>query len=355
MDATSAPRTPLERAMAAGRVPYRPWEGQGLDDDSCFVCGEALTSTTRSDEDVIPRWIRRRLPGSRHGQSLELPNQTTIPFSSILVPCCKSCNNQHLSRLERQVAEAFDAGADAVNGLPEDVLRPWVAKIAYGLRRNDMRLRMDRRNPTAGSLAAPADLGEMAFVHILLQEARGIVRVTPGHSSFVALRAQTVDCATCDFDIAVPIGWPIALMVRLGEVVLIGAADDRGSLRPAISSPSFQAARELSLHPVQVRALWALLLQEVQSMDPGQYPLRFGVSNDQLWIDRKPEPVSRHRPTAASGVPAELILSGLLNEDEASIKLVGGPTGLLLTSTGHPRPLPFHHGKLRLADLPPRS
>lgn len=353
MGATGGPRTALERAMAAGRVPYRPWEGQGLLKDHCFLCGAALTRATRSDEDVLPRWIRRRLPGNRHGQSLELPNQTTIPFGSVLIPCCKPCNNEHLSRLEQQVAEAFDAGADAVNRLPEKVLRPWVAKIAYGLRRNDMRLRKDRRDATAGTIATQADLEQMALLHMILQEARGIVHVTPGHSSFVALTAQMVHCATCDFDIAVPVGWPTALMLRLGEIVLIGAADDRGSLRRAFTSPSFRAAREVHLHPVQARALWALLLEEIQGLDPRQHPLRFGVQNEQLWIDREPGSAFRHKLPAASGVSAELILSTLLNDTEASIRSIGGPTGLLVSSTGHPRQLPFRHGSLRLDDLPP--
>jgi hypothetical protein len=216
-----------------------------------------------------------------------------------------------------------------------------------------MRLSKDRRDPDAGSMASQADLEQLSLVHMLLQEARGVVHVTPGHSSFVALKAQTVDCATCDFDIAVPVGWPTALMLRLGKVVLLGAADDRGSLHRAFTSASFQAAREVSLHPVQVRALWALLLQDIQGLDPRQYPLRYGVRNEQLWIDRQPGLASLQRPPAAAGVPAEQILSGLLNESVASIRSAGGPTGLLLSSTEHPRELPFRHGSLRLADLPP--
>ena len=53
-----AAESPLYQAMIDGGVNYRPWEGQGLDEDQCFACGVLLTPATKTTEDVFPRWLQ---------------------------------------------------------------------------------------------------------------------------------------------------------------------------------------------------------------------------------------------------------------------------------------------------------
>ena len=213
---------PLYQAMVAGGVDYRPWDGQGLGDNlECFVCSVKLDDDTRTLEDVIPKRMQRQLPACHQGFGIVLPNLTTLPPGRVLVPACLLCNGTHLGRIEEAVASAFRGGPEPVSALPERTLRIWFAKIAYGLRRNDMRLRNDIRDPNAPTIATTADLAELEELHLLLQEARGVVHVTDGHSTFFAFRSQSVGCNVCDFDFAVPTGWPYPGMVRLGEVTLM--------------------------------------------------------------------------------------------------------------------------------------
>ena len=192
-DRTKVPSEPLYKAMVADGVDYRPWESRGLGDDECFVCTKAIGDGERTTEDVIPKWILRKLRelGTQRAHIL-LPNLTQIPVNRILLPTCRSCNGGHLSRIEKEVSAAFKVGPAAVRGLPEQTLRMWCTKIAYGLRRRDMQLASDRANPASPKLASKEDLESLWLLHMLLQETREVVHVPDGHSTFFVFESQTV-------------------------------------------------------------------------------------------------------------------------------------------------------------------
>jgi hypothetical protein len=71
--------SPLYRAMVAGGVDYRPWEKPQFGEDECFLCSAPLTDTTRTLEDVIPKWIQSTLRQRRQQPSILLPNLTQLP------------------------------------------------------------------------------------------------------------------------------------------------------------------------------------------------------------------------------------------------------------------------------------
>lgn len=82
--------------------------------DTCFVCGDFADS----DEHIIPKWIQRRY--DLWNQKIRLPNDTTIAYRQLKIPCCKDCNNNVLSRLETRVQDG-----DAT----DQELWKWAAKI----------------------------------------------------------------------------------------------------------------------------------------------------------------------------------------------------------------------------------
>ncbi len=338
----------MYQAMIAGGVDYRPWAGQGLADDECFLCAAALTDGTHTLEDVFPRWMQRKITQRKHkGVSIELPNLTHIQPERIRIPACKTCNGVHLSQIEKIIARAFRDGHDAVAALPERTLRAWFAKIAYGTRRNDMRLKDDRSDPNSPMIAGENDLEELRLLHLLLQEARDVVYVPDGHSTFFVFRSQYVGCGMCDFDVALPIGWPNPVMLRLGSVTVLGAVDDRGHLKDLRSHPAFRAAETIPLHPIQVRALWALLVHRATLLNPESMPLRFGVSQHRLWVDRLP-PAAEVVDPAQEQESADKLLRYLIQASEEELDAHGGTVGLLVDKNGKPRQMPFEHGVLRL-------
>jgi hypothetical protein len=340
--------SPLYQAMVAGGVDYRPWEGPGLGDDDCFLCSAALNDISRTLEDVVPMWMQRTLGRGRQHPSILLPNLTSIAPEKIKIPACLSCNGQHMSRIENAVSIAFRSGPTAVAALPERTLRIWLAKIAYGTRRNDMRLPHDIRDPASATIATSADLETLEFLHLLLQEARDVVHVPDGHSTIFVFSSQTVGCNVCDFDLALPIGWPYPAMLRFGDVTVMGAVDDRGALGVLHSHPAFVAAQHLALHPVQVRALWALLVHRSMLLRADRVPVRFGVSQGRLWVDRVTPVEAAFDPTLERA-SADKLLATLLDESEEIVAAHGGAVGLLVDSRRTPREIPLVHGALRLS------
>jgi hypothetical protein len=60
--------------------------------DCCFVCGARRDTVPFNDEHVIPDWILRRF--GLHGRQLGLPNQASLRYGSLKVPCCVNCNEE---------------------------------------------------------------------------------------------------------------------------------------------------------------------------------------------------------------------------------------------------------------------
>lgn len=196
-------------------------------------------------------------------------------------------------------------------------------------------------------IAREPDLKELHLLHLLLQESRDVVYVPDGHSTFFVFRSQYVGCGMCDFDVALPVGWPHPVMLRLGSVTVLGAIDDRGCLEDLRAHPAFKAAETISLHPIQVRALWALLVHRATLLCPENMPLRFGVSQQRLWVDRLP-PTADIIDPAQEQASADKLLRHLIQASEEELYAHGGTVGLLVDANGEPRQMPFEHGVLRL-------
>jgi hypothetical protein len=65
----------------------------------CFYCGKLLRGS-RTREHVFPLWLQKRF--ALADQHLTLLNGTQIPYRHLTVPCCPTCNNVHLSKLEKR-------------------------------------------------------------------------------------------------------------------------------------------------------------------------------------------------------------------------------------------------------------
>jgi len=97
----------------------------------CFLCSAGLPADRNTDEHVIPKWVQERY--KLWNQKLTLLNNTTIPYRQLTIPCCKTCNNVHLGKIELEMQKACVAGAEAVRALPIETLFIWAGKILYGL------------------------------------------------------------------------------------------------------------------------------------------------------------------------------------------------------------------------------
>ena len=225
---------------------------QALAVDRCFMCGVALTSDNQTDEHVFPRWLQERF--DLWNQKLTLMNGTIIPYRLLTIPCCATCNNDHLAPIEKRVKDAASTGVSGIEDLDPIDLFVWLAKIYYGLLFRDLSLFGDRKNPEAGTLVTPEHLQEFRMHHMLLQVARGAVHWPLGQypASVFVFEARVPTKVRAQFDYQDSLFFPF-LSIRMADVVIVASLQDWGALRHSVEIPMFNAASQIPLHPKQFR------------------------------------------------------------------------------------------------------
>ena len=86
--------------------------------ETCFVCGK----TADTVEHLFPKWLQRKF--NLWDESLIIPNKTSITYKALTVPCCKKCNNEVFSELERKISSGKET--------ERDIWR-WANKIHFAL------------------------------------------------------------------------------------------------------------------------------------------------------------------------------------------------------------------------------
>ncbi|MDB5053351.1 MAG: hypothetical protein JWM44_1401 [Bacilli bacterium] len=139
------------------------------DNNHCFLCGLLLDNNTRTDEHVIPGWLQNR--HKLWNQKMTLPNGTEISYKQLKIPCCSSCNNVDLSRIEREI-ELASKSYDSFIHIERQLIFQWVMKIYYGLKFKDLSLLMDRTDPDKGTIIDEKSLSRYRMMHEFLQSTK---------------------------------------------------------------------------------------------------------------------------------------------------------------------------------------
>lgn len=223
---------------------------------TCFLCGCRLGKRNRSEEHVFPRWLQERfqLPNKQ----LVLLNGSSIPYRQLTIPCCKRCNNEHLSPIEKKIKLATARGVAAVRQVDPIVLFLWLGKIFYGLLYREYLLKLDRKSASRKTIIPREVLDRFGMHHLMLQASRLRFRfMCPAGAdlppaSVLVLRTQKPKLIEHQFDFRdSPAGMLISL--RMGKVGIIAALQDGGALELL----GFPKCRRYALHPIQFQELTA--------------------------------------------------------------------------------------------------
>ena len=220
----------------------------------CFLCGRRLTSSNRSDEHVFPKWLQRRY--QLWDQQLTLLNGSHLRYRSLTIPCCRTCNNRHLSPIERVIERAVQNGPSAVRRVSERTLFLWLGKILYGILYKEGLLRADIRDPRSRRLMPRRDLQLFRMHQYFLQGAR-VPMMFSGFfpASIFVYRLQKPRDVRLQFDFRDhPPGLAIAL--RMGATGIVAALQDSGAQK-ALHSSYLDRFRTYPLHPLQFSELVA--------------------------------------------------------------------------------------------------
>jgi hypothetical protein len=238
-----------------------------LDHNSCFLCAEPLTTETRTDEHVIPKWVLQKY--DLWNERLGLLNDTTIQYRQLTVPCCTSCNNERLSRLESTVEIAASSGYDAVVALPKFTLFQWLAKIFVGLLYKDLLLPLDRSDPSVGNIIDPEILKRFSIIHLWIQMSN--LTFEPGNDyeycpgSIFLFRTQKPSSPRDQFDL-VDATQSNCLAIRLGDVGIVGDFLEHG-VHARNAGDSFLPYQRFPLHPLQFKELAAQIFYAASLLD----------------------------------------------------------------------------------------
>jgi hypothetical protein len=196
--------------------------------DRCWLCGVFFTSKNPSSNDhVVVSWLQSEL-GIRD-ERLTLQNRSHIPFRQARINSCKSCNTNHLSKLENRVAKAYRDGLTSFQALAPEDLFVWLGKMHYGLLRLELRLRLDRKSGSPDTILKPEFfVGSLRLEHLLLQSARGVLRFRQQPASVLF------------FELEPPKGFPFGytddinpayLALRVGTIGIVANLLDWGWLQ----------------------------------------------------------------------------------------------------------------------------
>jgi hypothetical protein len=86
---------------------HQSYGKQSFDDSTCFLCGEHLAKHN-SDEHIFSKWIQTKY--DLWNKQMELLNGSLIPYRQMKIPCCKQCNNEHLSKVENEITALVNGG-----------------------------------------------------------------------------------------------------------------------------------------------------------------------------------------------------------------------------------------------------
>jgi hypothetical protein len=244
-------RKPIRRKTTQSRrrsLLFSPAKMPQFGREFCFLCGITLPADRNTDEHVIPRWIQHRY--DLWNLKLTLLNRTTIPYRQLTIPCCATCNNEHLSKIEAQAETACDSGREAVLKLPPATLFLWAGKIFYGLLYREHLLSWSRRDADAGPIVPAEMLERCRLHHQFLQAARIPFQFSPQvpASIFVYETLQPTE-RQMQFDY-----WDnipgMGLSVRVGKVGIIVCLQDGGAVEHAFKK-IYKRIAKVKLHWAQ--------------------------------------------------------------------------------------------------------
>lgn len=130
----------------------------------CFLCGEFMTKPSK--EHVIPQWILKTI--DLYNQRAKLPNNSTFPFRKLTIPCCKECNNEDLSILEKNIKLIFEKDAKSISNRDNELLFYWMLKIYLALAIKATKLKNDITKRDSKGILSVEELNQLRPLFALM-------------------------------------------------------------------------------------------------------------------------------------------------------------------------------------------
>ncbi|MCK9267058.1 hypothetical protein M0P98_09385 [bacterium] len=235
---------------------------RNYDDSCCFLCGEELNDSNRSDEHVIPKWLQEKY--NLWNQELGLINGTNIKYRQLTIPCCSDCNTKYLSSLETRVSQAESKGYQEFCKLNKMDLFYWLGKIYYGLMYKEMFLLKNRKNPDEGTIL------NKEYVELFRAHYMFLMGIRGGHScenffpaSIFIVNTQKPKKLEYQWDFYDK-HFKMFIAMRFGEIGLVANLQDMEAVKESIKLDDFYM---FELHPYQFIEMSAVVFNTYLRMN----------------------------------------------------------------------------------------
>jgi len=224
-------------------------ESRSLDKKHCILCGIKLGAKNRSREHIFPKFLLRAL--NLWEQKLTLLNGTTLPYRRVVIPCCRRCNNQHIGRLDRTMAQKMRAGYTKFKNINEPLMFQWLSRILYSILYLELITPRDPRFSRRKILKKDFFRTlETAFLFLSSVRVKTHFHKPFPWSLFIFKTQQSADVRR-NFDFADnPLSLTIAL--RANDIGVVAALQDNGAVKAlGEGALGIRDTKKLALHPIQ--------------------------------------------------------------------------------------------------------
>lgn len=221
--------------------------------NNCFLCGEELAENT--EEHIFPKWLQRKF--NLWNQTIILLNDTQMPYRMLKIPCCNTCNNEHLSQLEIEFSKAVDGGYDSFLELDQDKIFYWASKILYGMYYKEMSLNINRKDPDAGKITDPETMRKFETLHMLLQGVKFPTKYVPvkPYSIFIFKMYEyeegDYESNFNYFDSY----YSTVFGMKMNDIGFVLCIEDSG-VQSEFGKKYFDKYKDKTLHPIQLKEIY---------------------------------------------------------------------------------------------------
>ncbi len=216
-------------------------------DGHCFLCGTTITSGQRTP--VFASWLQQQY--GLQDKELLLLDKSVTTFGNLTIPCCDSCQVNHIIPLEQEVEAAAQQGLAGLQALDEQKLFQWIGKMYYGTLVTELIKEADPLiRPEYAVSENPKMLGKFRSFYQVLQS----LRVPMVFSGFIPCSLFLVEVNPAEDEL--PFEYQdelttMAFSIKLGSVAIVCSLLDNGIIRKALGR-FYKLTQGQQLHPVQL-------------------------------------------------------------------------------------------------------
>lgn len=197
----------------------------------CFLCNSKLESN-KSYEHVFPKWIQKEF--NLWNEKIFLLNNTNINYKQLIIPCCKKCNAEYLSKIENIIKSNYKKGHKKFCEVDELSIYQWTSKIFYGLLFKELSLLIDRKNPKLGKIITPSELKNYStFISFLKSIIHPIKFVNFKPWSIFIFKLSLPNDESLNFDYTDDL-ISLCFSIKLKDIGIVISFQDNGSVKQGL-------------------------------------------------------------------------------------------------------------------------